>query len=398
MKRLSEWMLLKPTAESNGPEQPSHRLTGGYLALAILLMVAHYIFGEWIFHPGLKPWRQWAFWPDLFRYATLPVMLWCGWKIISLGKLKVSRVLLMATVLLCVGDAFFYMIPSILESLERLRLHKFQTSVEKWAWASYWYVWTFWLLAVLIIGNLVTLKRWWGLFGPTFSFWKSDAPKEKTTWSSLILESLAVVTASAALGLTAIHLGLPRLSINDATISLAEMFLIHPQWKRDFEYLISKPAYQGKRLGAILTHVELANLQRKQFYQNLDESTFQQFVLSPDVDDLPLNEIDWRRTLWENFYPRIRRENDPVIAAQIIVRFLRERVGIDPSYRYRVGVETFWTQQMADGVGFERIYVAALRSAGIAARLNELKRAELWTGKEWQAAPKPLVLSLNPTG
>jgi hypothetical protein len=28
---------------------------------------------------------------------------------------------------------------------------------------------------------------------------------------------------------------------------------------------------------------------------------------------------------------------------------------------------------------------------GIAARLNEQKQAELWTGKEWQAAPKPSV-------
>jgi hypothetical protein len=62
-----------------------------------------------------------------------------------------------------------------------------------------------------------------------------------------------------------------------------------------------------------------------------------------------------------------------------------------------VGVETIWTEQMTDEVGFERIYVAALRSVGIAARLNEQKQAELWTGKKWQTAPKPLILNFNPT-
>lgn len=254
-------------------------------------------------------------------------------------------------------------------------------------------------MPVVLIGvNLVLLKRWRDLFSPAFSLWKSDTTKKKAAWSSLVLEGPAMMFASAALGLTAIHLGLPRMPINDTTVSLAETFLVQSQHKGDFKYLISKPMYQGKRLGAILAHVELANLQRKQFYSDLDASIFQQFVLSPDVDNLPLNEIDWRRTLWENFYPRIRHEDNPVVAAQIIVRFLRERVGIDPSYRYRVGVETIWTQQMTDAAGFERIYVAVLRSVGIGARLNEHNKAELWTGKEWQAAPKALISSLNPTG
>lgn len=396
MKRLREWFHFKRTIRSDGPQKPSPRLSNWFLAVAVMLMVAHYTFGEWAFHPGIKFWMQWAFWSDLFRYAALPGMLWCGWKVVSLGKLNVSRVLFVTTILICVGDAFFYMIPSILESLQKLHYHEFKTPVEKWPWASYWNWWTFWMPAVLIIGNLVLLKRWCSLVGPTFCFWKSDAAKEKSTWSTVILESLAVIIATAALGLTAIHLGLPRMSINHTTTSLAETFLVPSQLKEDFEYLISNPAYQNKRLGAILNHVELADLQRKQFYLNLDESTFRQFVLSPDVEDLPLNEIDWRRTLWENFYPRIRHEDNPVVAAQIIVRFLRERVGIDPSYCYRVGVETIWTQQMTDEMGFQRIYVAALRSTGIAAQLNEQKMTELWTGKEWQTAPTSLISSLTP--
>ena len=387
--------LREMTASSNRLEQSSSRFARASLAWAVVLIVVHYAFGEWTFHRELKLWKEPAFWTDLIWYAALPPALWFGWKIVSLGKLKVSRVLFVTTLLLCVGDAFFYVIPSILESLQRLHYHEFRPPVEKWPWESYWYVWTFWMPVVLIIGNLVLLKHWWSLFGSRFSFLKSDAAKKKATWSSLILESLAVVTATVALGLTAIHLGLPQMPVNDTTVSLAEMFLVQPRLEGDFEYLISNSAYHDKRLGAILAHVELADLQRKQFYPDLDEPTFRQFILSPDVDDLPLNEIDWRRNLWENFYPRVRHESDPVAAAQIVVQFLRGRVGIDPGYHYRVGVETIWTQQMTDEAGFERIYVAALRSVGIAARLNEQEKAELWTGREWQVAPKLLVRSLT---
>ena len=41
--------------------------------------------------------------------------------------------------------------------------------------------------------------------------------------------------------------------------------------------------------------------------------------------------------------------------------------------------------------GFEAIYVAALRSAGVPARLDSGKRAEIWTGTGWQAAPRPVI-------
>ena len=155
-------------------------------------------------------------------------------------------------------------------------------------------------------------------------------------------------------------------------------------------------AGMGKRLGALLDHVELADLQRKQFYPKVDKSTFQTYVLSPGIDRLPLTEIDWRRPLWEHFYPRVRSEHDPLAAAQTIIRSLRERVGISPDYPYRVGVETIWTQGMTDATGFERIYVAALRSVGIAAQLGAKAQAEIWTGTAWQPAPRPFTLSYGP--
>ena len=398
MRKFYKRPHFKATPRSTGLGQKSPRLFAkGFLVLAVMLMIVHYTFGEWVFHPGLKLWQERPFWLDLIWYVVLPLALWCGWKIVSLGKLKVSRILFMTAVLICVGDAFFYIIPSILESLQRLHFHEFKTPVEKWPWVSYWYVWTFWMPTVFGIGNLVLLWCWWRLFGSKLSFWRSGVAKEKSTWNSVILKSLAAVAVTAALGLSAIHLGLPQMPINNTTSFLAGTFLVQSRLKEDFEYLISNPAYHGKRLGAILTHVELADLQRKQFYPELDESTFRQYVLSPNVDILPLNEIDWRRTLWENFYPRVRHESDPMKAAQIVVRSLRERVGVDPSYQYCVGVETIWTQQMTDEAGFERIYVAALRSVGIAARINEQNKTELWTGEKWQTAPKSLISFLNPT-
>jgi transglutaminase-like putative cysteine protease len=178
--------------------------------------------------------------------------------------------------------------------------------------------------------------------------------------------------------------------VNETTLSLAETFIVGARWEKDFQVLARDPSLQGKRLGAILAHAELAHLQRQQFYHELEESTYQQYVLSPIVDALPVAEVDWRRTLWEAFYPRVRNEHDPVAAARVVVRALRERVGIDASYAYRVGPETVWELGMADEKGFARIYVAALRSVGIAARLGEAGQAEFWDGRAWQPAPRPL--------
>jgi hypothetical protein len=165
--------------------------------------------------------------------------------------------------------------------------------------------------------------------------------------------------------------------------------------KSDFDYLLQQSLADNRPLAPLLAHLELADLQRRQFYPKLDDETFRAYVLSPEIARLPLAEVDWRRALWEHFYPRIRREADPMSAAQIVVRSLRERVGIDPSYRYQVGVETIWTQQLTDEAGFERIYVAALRSVGIAARLNDAGQAELLHGNQWQPAPRLLIGSFE---
>ena len=169
--------------------------------------------------------------------------------------------------------------------------------------------------------------------------------------------------------------------------------------KEDFDFLAARGGSQWRRyrLAALLDNLKLADLQRHQFYANLDEPTYQNYILSPQIDVLPLPELDWRLALWEYFHPRVCHLNAPGAAAHIVVRLLRERVGIEPTFGSDAGVLTIWREGFTDEKGFDRIYVAALRSVGIAARLDDKARAEIWNGTNWESAPRPLITSFcNP--
>jgi hypothetical protein len=97
--------------------------------------------------------------------------------------------------------------------------------------------------------------------------------------------------------------------------------------------------------------------------------------------------------LWEEFYPRIRHESSTEDAAVIVVRHLRERVTIADIPNPPRDVPTIWLRQITDEAGFELIYVAALRSVGVPARLEANGRAEFWDGSQWSATPGPAVVS-----
>jgi transglutaminase-like putative cysteine protease len=118
---------------------------------------------------------------------------------------------------------------------------------------------------------------------------------------------------------------------------------------------------------------------------------YQQFVLSPEIDPAADGDINWRRPLWENFYPRIRKEQSPEAAAENVVRFLRERVTIAEGNGLPAAVAEIWRRQITNERGFEAVYVAALRSVGIPARLEGRKQAELLADGKWRVAPRPLV-------
>lgn len=377
--------ILAKAMEENTPASFRY----GVLAIAAMLMVVHYTIDEFAYHPEHNVFTAWVYWSGAWKYAALPFVNWLVWRVVSGGRLKTLRPILMMSIVLCAISALALCIPSMLRSIEALHLHKFTLSVEKWHWSTFRFYCGYSTLTVLVIGNLVVLLRW---RREATRMSPSQPVLQKTTSrANTFLKAVAIMSATAACLITAIHLVLPRIPANADIVDITRTFVVQPHLRKDFDYLMQRAFSPGQSLRPLLTHVELADLQRRQFYQNLDDSTFQAYVLSPEIDRLPLAEVNWRRTLWENFYPRVRHETDAMAAAQIVVRFLRERVGIDPSYDYRVGVETIWTEQMTDETGFERIYVAALRSVGIASRLNDQGKAELLEGDTWQAAPRVLV-------
>lgn len=335
-------------------------------------------------------WSERSFWMDLLLHSILPIALWCIWNSISFGRLDSLPLIAKLVLVICIGDIVFYLIPINLAKAEEAQLFHIKMPLEYWNW------WTLWTSTVVVTGNVVMLRRWWLLLGFSGFSWAGRLATTPITWTRVLFGAAIVGSGLAGAWPVGIHIVLPRMAISPTTLSVAERYLITPRLKSDFRYITSTAQWSGTRVGVLIDHIELADQQRQNYYKTLNDFIFKEYVLSADIDQLALAELNWRRTLCEEFYPFLCKERDAVAAAHIVVRRLRERVGIDPEYSSRVGIETIWAQQMTDEAGFERIYVAALRSVGIAARLTENAQAELWTGNAWMIAPRPLG-SLLPT-
>ncbi len=207
-----------------------------------------------------------------------------------------------------------------------------------------------------------------------------------------------MILATWASAETAIHLVTPNFAISDTTLSIARRFLVQPKERADFEYLVAQPIWHRQKLKTLLTHVELAGYNRQLINWQLDDKVYRDYVLSPTIELSTLNlqhstSLNWRRPLWEEFYPRIRHESSPEDAAKIVVRHLRERVTIATLSNMPHNVPAIWLRQITDEAGFEIIYVAALRSVGVLARLDSHGQTELFADGKWQPAPQPVVIS-----
>lgn len=216
-------------------------------------------------------------------------------------------------------------------------------------------------------------------------------PRKVTLWE-IGLRWVAAILAILALAQTSLHLITPRLAISEMTLMLARKFLVQRKEMADFDVLATNSYWRGYRLKTLLEHVELANYNRELVNWKVDEALYREFVLSPLIASGVEGGLNWRRPLWESFYPRIRKEQDPGVAAQIVARHLRERVTVACEGALPGEIRAIWTRQITDESSFQRIYVAALRSVGIPARLDSQKRAEFWTGSAWKSAPRPIVL------
>lgn len=245
-------------------------------------------------------------------------------------------------------------------------------------------LWLFWIPAMgWIIGRFVWSRS------------RRIAPPERIRLkrSEIALRWVAAILAAWALAVSAIHLAPPHFLVSETTLSVARKHLVEPKQTNDFEYLAAQPIWSGQKLRTLLDHVELAGYNRELINWQLDDKIYRDYVLSPVITGQPGERMNWRRPLWEEFYPRIRHENSPEDAARIVARHLRERVTIVDFTNSPRDIPTIWLRQITDERGFEIIHVAALRSVGVPARLNGQQKAEFWNGREWTAAPGPAVMS-----
>jgi O-antigen ligase len=207
------------------------------------------------------------------------------------------------------------------------------------------------------------------------------------------LRWLAVILAALAATQTTVYLGTPFLPVGGKTLAIARHGLIQRNENGDFEFLSTNAVWRGQKLKVLLEHVRLANYNRQLINWKLGDKIYQEFVLSPAITGDVHEQLDWRRPLWEEFYPRIRHESSPEDAAVIVVRHLRERVTIAAIPDPPRDIPTIWLRQLTDQTGFEIIYVAALRAVGVPARLDANQKAEIFADGKWQAAPQPCIMS-----
>jgi pimeloyl-ACP methyl ester carboxylesterase len=240
----------------------------------------------------------------------------------------------------------------------------------------------FWLVAAV-----------WAVVCSALSSHRKTAEPEifKLKRHEIALRWLAVLLATWALAETAIHLVSPRFSVSSTTLSIARRLLVQPKERTDFEFLAGQSTWHGEKLKTLLENAELAGYNRGLSNWRLSDKIYRDYVLSPAITGSSTEEFNWRRMLWEEFYPRIRHESLPRDASRIVVHHLRERLTISRLANPFHNVQDIWLKQITDEIGFEIIYVAALRSVGVPARLDLSGRAEFYDDNKWQLAPQPSV-------
>jgi dienelactone hydrolase len=225
---------------------------------------------------------------------------------------------------------------------------------------------------------------------------RKDGGKTTLTKWERRFRCLAAAVALLALAETLLHVFMPVLAINATTLSMARHFLVPAKQREDFLRLASESFWARQRLNTLLQHVELANYNRELVEWKMEDQIYWDYVLSPRIDSSRMGDMSWRRPLWEALYPRVRNQANEVSAAKVVVRFLRERISIMARRLEYQGTTTAWNEGLTDPAGFEVIYVAALRSVGIPARLNGSGNAEICSEGRWIYAPRPLASSFLP--
>jgi acetyl esterase/lipase len=262
-------------------------------------------------------------------------------------------------------------------------------SIGMWQ-AAAWPLWVYWL-PVLAWGVAWLIARRNAENSDTRQSSVAAARESAEGRGSGALRGLAAGLAALAVGLTAVHVVTPRLPVSDGGLSVARRVLVQQEEREDFEHLAGLFCWGGHRLGALLEHAHLARYNRSLVNWTLEDATYREFVLSPVIEVGALQNLRWRRVLWESLYPRVRKDPSAEAAAETVVRHLRERVTMAAGGNGDAEIEELWRSQKAVASGFERLTVAGLRSVGIAARLDGEGRAEMWVEGKWRPAPRAVV-------
>jgi len=199
-----------------------------------------------------------------------------------------------------------------------------------------------------------------------------SSEKVRLSRGEIPLRWLAVLLATWASAESAIHLVPPHFSVSDTTLSIAHRYLIQAKQHNDFAFLAAQPIWQGEKLKTLLEHAELASYNRELINWHLDDQIYRDYVLTPVITGNSGEQLNWRRPLWEEFYPRIRHESSLEYAAKIVARHLREHLTIAPDYPMQSSVDTMWGHQIVNQEDFEIIYTAALRSVGVPCRSGKI--------------------------
>jgi hypothetical protein len=178
-------------------------------------------------------------------------------------------------------------------------------------------------------------------------------------------------------------------------LRIARQHLVPPDQRADFDLLAPGALRQAGKIQVLLEHVSLAAYNRRLVDWKVGDQEYRDFVLSPRIAPRFDGDLGWRRPLWESLYPRIRKAQNPVAVAAMVARHLRERITTCEADGPPATIDQIWERQLTDKPGFEALYVAALRSVGVPARLGPQGLAELDDGVAWRRAPRPVLGSLE---
>jgi hypothetical protein len=101
--------------------------------------------------------------------------------------------------------------------------------------------------------------------------------------------------------------------------------------------------------------------------------------------------VGWRTTLWRACWPRVRTETNALSAARKVVAFVETRIRLSTG-QAATDVKAVWLTQSGDEEAIRRLNIAACRSVGIPARLNQQGVPEYLSEMNWTQLPKKLTI------